>query len=111
MYFSRKWLEAPNDGVDRIIAEIEYAGRDELRETEYYYQLPINSHGKGSIGSSMKIGPYLRQAVDMGGIVKFGGWTNQYNHRHVIPAKAHKENDWVPRKTGELREPEEDTAD
>ena len=62
--FSRKWLEAPSDGVSHIVVECPTLGRAIRMAYEYYFQLPLNSHGEGDIGGSMKIGPYLRQLTD-----------------------------------------------
>jgi hypothetical protein len=100
--FSKKWLSAPNDGVCHIVVECPDLGRGVRRDQEYYYQLPLNHHGEGDIGCSMKIGPYLRQLCNLGGIVKFGGWT--------IAKNAHADTH-VPKQSGRRREQEEDTAD
>lgn len=78
--FSKKWLEAPSDGVACVTAENAKTGKVKLFEHDYYYQLPINHHGNGDIGCSMKIGAYIRQLSNQGGIVKIGGWTDISNH-------------------------------
>lgn len=103
--FSRKWLEAPSDGVSHINVEDEVIGRQPLKGHEFYYQLPINSHGDGCIGGSMKVGPYLRQI----GVVKFGGWTSSKTFRD-IGNKAHRDTYVKPSKNSH-REPDEDTSD
>ena len=77
--FSKKWLEAPSDGVAVVVSETSQTGRTTLAASEFYYQLPENTHGKGCHGSSMKVGPYLRQL----GICKFGGWTDDKNHNDI----------------------------
>lgn len=103
--FSRKWLEAPNDGISHINVEDEQIGRLPLKGHEFYYQLPINGHGDGSIGGSMKVGPFLRQL----GVVKFGGWTASLNFRDIAN-KAHRDT-YIKPSGNRKREPEEDTSD
>ena len=107
--FSKKWLEAPSDGVTHIVSEVQDVGRYYHSGQEFYYQLPLNFHGKGEIVSSMKIGPFLRQACDKGSIVKFGGWTGveafQFN------AAAAAKNTYVPNQSGSRRTNDEDTSD
>lgn len=93
--FSKKWLEAPSDGVSCIVYEEYSTGRQILMSNEFFYQLPAEHHGKGAIGGSMKIGPYLRQLTDIGGIVKFGGWTDDQNYDALI-SKAMKGDDYLP---------------
>jgi hypothetical protein len=107
--FSKKWLEAPADGVTHVVSEVSNVGRYFHSGQEFYYQLPLDSHGKGEIGSSMKIGPFLRQAVDNGSIVKFGGWTsvNVFQSNAAAAAKsAH-----VPQQSGTVRTNDEDASD
>ena len=107
--FSRKWLEAPSDGVSHIVVECPDLGRSIRKQYEYYFQLPINGHGEGDIGGSMKIGPYLRQLFNLGGIVKFGGWTSS-RHFQDIARKANADT-YVPRQSGQRAGNEEDSAD
>ena len=107
--FSRKWLEAPNDGVSHIVVECPDLGRSIRRDSEYYYQLPLNQHGQGDIGCSMKIGPYLRQACDLGGMVKFGGWTSSKQYREM--SRRANADTHVPRQSGQRGESVEDDAD
>ena len=107
--FSRKWLEAPSDGVCHIAVECPDLGRSIRRDYEYYYQLPLDNHGEGDIGGSMKIGPYLRQLSDVGGIVKFGGWTSSKQYKKI--ARMAGADTHVPPQSASRREQEEDTAD
>ena len=107
--FSKKWLEAPSDGVSHVVGEDAGIGRAVLRQHEYYYQLPLNSHGKGSIGGSMKVGPFLRQAIDIGSPVKFGGWTGAATFYEC--ANLANKDEWVPKQCGARRENQEDEAD
>ena len=103
--FSRKWLEAPSDGVSHIIQQDSVSNRQTLFGNEYYYQLPYTSHGNGELGASMKAGPFLRQL----GIVKFGGWTASENY-YAIAKKAHADT-YILHRTVAENEPEEDKAD
>lgn len=95
MYFSKKWLEAPADGVCQIDRE-DKRGTASLREWEFYFMLPANFHGEGTIGGSNKLGPFLRQAAMPYSLVKFGGWTSYENFnairkksREAVRAKEH----------------------
>ena len=103
--FSKKWLEAPNDGVALVISETSLTGRTMLAASEFYYQLPENTHGKGCHGSSMKVGPYLRQL----GICKFGGWTDDKNHNEIKVRS--KDNTHVPRQSAKRPQVLEDETD
>ena len=107
--FSKKWLEAPSDGITHIISDNGDTGRLTLADNEYYYQMPLNFHGKGDIGQSNKIGPYLRQLTDVGGIVKFGGWTHNLTFKEN--AKLARADTWVKPPSGTRRENPEDEAD
>lgn len=88
LHVSKKWLEAPSDGVAVVVVEDSMIGRQQLQLYEYYYHFPVNSHGIGGIGGSAKIGPYLHQMTDLGGLVKFGGWTDTQNY-YDLNAKAY----------------------
>ena len=103
--FSRKWLEAPSDGVAVVVSEAESTGRSQQNAYEYYYQLPINGHGNGVTGGSMKVGAFLRQV----GIVKFGGWTEDVNHNALMIKASHDE--WVGKQSANKRPIAEDEAD
>lgn len=107
--FSRKWLEAPSDGVCHINIENDDVRRATLKQQEYYFYLPDNYHGKGYIGGSMKIGAFLRQAVDIGSLVKFGGWTDANNYKAI--ARQAQLDEYIPREFGRLPHNEEDQAD
>lgn len=82
IYFSKKWLEAPADGVAQIDVE-KPEGTSSLNEYEFYYQMPFHFHGEGTIGASNKIGPFLRQSCMPYSLVKFGGWTNNANYQAI----------------------------
>jgi hypothetical protein len=110
VYFSKKWLEAPSDGVSHIVVEVPDIGRHTTYGHEYYYQLPLNYHGAGDIGGSMKIGPYLRQLVGTEmSVVKFGGWTSTESYQ-ARARQAHLSTH-VPQTCGKRREQQEDPAD
>ena len=106
VYFSRKWLEAPSDGVCAVKTDSAHVGGTVFSQSEFYFQLPFNFHGKGDIFSSNKIGAYLRQACDFGSLVKFGGWTT-YEGYNEAQIKARKD-EWTRPQTGKVKEPEED---
>lgn len=103
--FSKKWLEAPSDGIAVVVSETSTTGRTTLHANEFYYQLPFNRDGKGSNGASMKIGAFLRQL----GLVKFGGWTDDANHQEL--KKQASKNTYVPRESAKLPDLGEDESD
>lgn len=103
--FSKKWLEAPSDGVACVVYDNAITGRSKLFASEFYYQLPYNHHGEGSCGSSMKIGAYLRQT----GLVKYGGWTDETNHNNRLTEAS--KNTYVNPVSAKRKEPQEDTSD
>lgn len=105
VYFSRKWLEAPADGVCVVNVENSNTGTTAFQESEFYFQMPHNFHGQGDIFASNKIGVFLRQACDVGSLVKFGGWTAFSNYREM--AKKARLDNWTPRVCGKCKEPEE----
>ena len=84
-------------------------GRQQLDMYEYYYHFPLNSHAKGAVGGSHKIGMYCRQMTDLGGLVKFGGWTDT-QHYYDVNAKAYNSTH-VPPRTNKLPERAEDDAE
>ena len=81
-------------------------GTTTFQESEFYFQLPYGFHGEGDVFASNKLGPFLRQAVDIGSIVKFGGWTNFKGYREL--AKKARLDNWTPKVCGKTKEPEED---
>lgn len=103
--FSRKWLEAPSDGIACIVSEAANTGRTVHDRAEFYYQLPLNSHGVGYIGHSMKIGAYLRQLS----IVKYGGWTGDENFNNI--RREASTGEYIPKKSARLRPLAEDESD
>lgn len=107
---SKAWLEAPADGVAVVIQENDMIGRSCLYDMEYYYYLPDNSHGKGDIGSSQKIGAYLRQMTDKGGLVKFGGWTHDETFQDVL-RKATRDEEIRPQSNRKASKSPEDSVE
>ncbi len=105
LQFSKKWLEAPSDGISHIIQQDSVTNRQTLFGNEYYYQLPYNSHGNGELGASMKAGAFLRQS----GLVKFGGWTASENFYEI--ARKARADTYILFRTVAESEPEEDTLD
>lgn len=97
--FSKKWLEAPSDGVCIINRECDVGTTvTSLDQYDTFFMFPEESHGEGEIYGANDIGAYLRQL----GIVKFGGWTSR-THFHDLLAKARKD-DWTPQTNEQLKE-------
>jgi len=103
--FSKKFIEAPSDGIACVHCDDAMTGRSPVYANEFYYQMPINGHGKGCTGGSMKIGAFLRQL----GIVKFGGWTDSINHNNQMVAAS--KDTYVDRLSAKRREPSEAQED
>jgi len=109
VYFSRKWLEAPSDGVCHIAMEDPTLGRAVLKENEFYFQMPFDSHGDGYLGASMKLGAYLRQSFQGGTFVKFGGWTSTENYREI--ARKAQLDSYIPRPSAKPAVNDEEAVD
>lgn len=105
VYFPRKWLEAPSDGVSHINIAHSKSGRATLKQQEYYFIFPEGGHGDGYVGGSMKIGAFLRQT----GLVKFGGWTHENNYSKI--ALQANQDEYIERQKARLPENDEDQAD
>lgn len=82
---SRKWLEAPSDGVVVVAQKIPGVRNQRHYNSDYYYAFPANHHGAGEIGCAFSIGPFLRQL----GLVKFGGWTGTENYERIKTTAFH----------------------
>lgn len=97
VYFPRKWLEAPSDGVCQINVANE-KGTVSINEFDAYFLFPQDSHGEGSIFGANDLGAYLRQM----GLVKYGGWTSRANYREI--KKQARRDHWTPQTNEELQE-------
>ena len=95
--FSKKWLEAPADGLCLVNLETD-DGTIVSKEWDHYMYHPLEGHGEGAIHGANDIGAYLRQY----GIVKFGGWTSRANYQEMI-VKARKDH-WTPQTNEELEQ-------
>lgn len=89
VYFSRKWLEAPSDGVSHVV--VDSGGSEQVcKQEDYFIQMPYGEHGDGYVVGTSDLNAFLRQAVNHGSLVKFGGWTSAENYREIAD-KAHKD--------------------
>lgn len=82
VYFSRKWLEAPSDGVSHVVIDTEL-GEQVSKQEDYFIQMPYGEHGDGYVTGTSDLNPFLRQAINHGSFVKFGGWTSAENYRKI----------------------------
>lgn len=96
LYFSKKWLEAPADGVLAIAVQDPKINRQPLDHQDFYYAFPANHHGKGTCGHAGSLGPYLRSL----GIVKFGMWTHRDNYEDA-KRRAMNDRDHIPGDCGQ----------
>lgn len=62
---SKKWLEAPVDGVQAVVVEDPHTSRKALNGEDYYYAIP-SAH----VGATSDLGAFLRGHLR--GLVKFG---------------------------------------
>ena len=85
---SKKWLEAPNDGVQAVIVKNPYSCRYVWRGHDHYFQMD-----GGEIHAADDIGPYLRMHLQ--GMMKFGLCMNTEDFAEV--AKIIKAYDKIPR--------------
>lgn len=95
VYFSKKWLEAPNDGVCHINIEQDN-GTVIQNQYDYYFMLPYASHGDGHVYGCNSMDAYIRQFS----LVKCGGWTSRENFQALM-RQARKDN-WTPQTNEEL---------
>jgi len=91
LQFSKRWLEAPADGVLCMTVHDPKLNRTMLVDHDFYYGFPLNHHGKGTQGCANSLGPYLRSL----GIVKFGGWTHTDNCEQA-KVRMLMDDDWIP---------------
>jgi hypothetical protein len=96
---SKKWLEAPNDGLQAVIVKNPYSCRYVWRGHDHYFMLP-----GGEIHSADDIGAYLRMYLK--GMMKFGLCLNTEDY-----AKLHqkiKAYNKIPRECNREKRPEVD---
>ena len=77
---NKKWLEAPNDGIQAVIQENPYSCRYVWRGQDHYFQM-----SGGEVHMADDIGPYLREHLK--GMMKFGLCINREEHE-AIQAKV-----------------------
>ena len=75
---SKKWLEAPADGVQAIIEENPYTCRYVWRDDDYCYALPEGN----TLCCTSDLGSYLR--VHLKGMIKFGTCTTAENLNEIF---------------------------
>ena len=96
---SRKWLEAPNDGVQAVIVKNPYSCRYVWRGHDHYFQMD-----GGEIHAADDIGPYHRMHLQ--GMMKFGLCMNTEDFAEV--AKIIKAYDKIPRECEREERPDMD---
>lgn len=77
---SRKWLEAPVDGIQAIIQQDPIRCRHVLRGQDHFYALP-----EGMLHAADSLAPFLNEHLK--GVVKFGVCLDDDKYREVM-AKA-----------------------
>ena len=97
---SRKWIEAPNDGIQAVVEENPFTCRYVWRDSDYYYTLPVGH----DICCTDDLGSYLR--VHLKGMIKFGTCTTQDNLAEVF-SKV-KQYTRIPRKCQKIPDPTKD---
>lgn len=96
---SKKWLEAPNDGVQAVVVRNPYTCRYVWRGHDHYFQMD-----GGEIHSADDIGAYLR--MHLKGMMKFGLCMNTEEFAEV--AKAVKAYQGIPRECDREERPDMD---
>ena len=91
---TRKWLEAPNDGVQAVVVYNPYSCRYVWRDQDHYFMLD-----GGEIHAADDIGPYLREHLK--GLMKFGLCVNREEWEEVY--RKVKAYNGIPRDCGERR--------
>lgn len=85
---SKKWLEAPNDGIQAIIQHDPIRARHVLRGHDYFYALP-----DGMIHAADPLAPYLNQHLK--GLVKYGVCLTDADYKKILLST--KQYDRIPR--------------
>jgi hypothetical protein len=69
---SKKWLNAPDHGIQAVVVEQPFTCRSVYGASPYYIQLPIEYNGGGEIypPENGDLGPYFHNYLQ--GMVKFG---------------------------------------
>lgn len=97
---SKKWLEAPNDGIEAVVEENPFTCRYVWRDDDYFYSLP-EGH---DLCSTSDLGSYLR--IHLKGMIKFGTCTTASNIAEIF--KRVKHYDRIPRKCQKITNPTND---
>jgi len=96
---SKKWLEAPNDGVQAVIVRNPYTCRYVWRGHDHYFQM-----NGGEIHAADDIGAYLRKHLK--GMMKFGLCMNTEDFAEI--AKSIKAYDKISRECEREEKPDMD---
>lgn len=96
---SKKWLEAPNDGVQAIVVRNPYTCRYVWRGHDHYFTLD-----GGELHAADDIGAYLRKHLK--GMMKFGLCMNTEEYAEL--AKKVKAYDKIPRECEREEKPDMD---
>lgn len=97
---NKKWLEAPNDGVQAVIFENPTTCRYLLKGQDHYFQL-----SGGEVHAADDIGPYLRKHLK--GMMKFGLCINQEEWKELY-LKNIKHYSRIPKTCEREEDPTED---
>ena len=92
---SKKWLNAPADGVQAVIVKDDYVCRHVLYGKDHYFMID-----GGEICNENDIGPYHRKHLK--GMFKYGLNLNTEQHLEII--KQIKAYDKIPRECNERKE-------
>ena len=96
---SRKFLEAPNDGIQAIVVYNPYSCRYVWRDSDHFFML-----SGGEIHAADDIGPYLRKHLK--GMMKFGLCLNREEYEDVFrKVKAYKN---IPTECDRIPRPDDD---
>lgn len=103
---SRKWLEAPIEGVQAVVAERADTCRIVWRGTDYYMMLPDETNGDCTVYSPQddNLSVYLRTVLQ--GMVKFGMCLGDESYRELM--KRVKEYKDIPRNCDRNKKPDAD---
>ena len=99
---SKKWLDAPVDGVQAVIEENPYTCRYVWRDDDYYYTLPQDH----TLCCTSDLGSYLR--IHLKGMVKFGTCTMAENLNRIF-AEIYRY-DRIPRTWQRIPNPTKDVG-
>lgn len=102
---SKKWLEAPIDGVQAVVSERADTCRIVWRGTDYYVMLPNETNGDCTVYSPQDDNLSVYHRTILRGMMKFGMCLGDNKYRELM--KRVKQYEGIPRDCDRKSKPDE----